>query len=176
MFLDSGVSTYKKRCDYCGSDFYVKNPQSNRVTCGQEACHKAHNLLSAKQAYRQKKGLKEQVKKCLYCQKEFISISDRFVTCGQITCKIKRSTDTQFKRLSIEKTCCLCGKVFKCLRRDKVQTARQRVTCGQAQCQKEYKQAYWQKPENKGLRAHYMSRNRAKLEMLRELERLAGII
>ena len=112
MFLDSGVSTYKKRCDYCGSDFYVKNPQSNRVTCGQEACHKAHNLLSAKQAYRQKKGLKEQVKKCLYCQKEFISISDRFVTCGQITCKIKRSTDTQFKRLSIEKDLLLVWQGF----------------------------------------------------------------
>ena len=79
MLLDMEVHTYRKQCPYCGSDFYVNNPQSNRVTCGQ------------------------------------------------------------------------------------------------LKYQKEWRRVYWQKPENKGLRAHYSVRQRVKLAMLKELERLTGI-
>ena len=50
-----------------------------------------------------------------------------------------------------------------------------KLTCGQLKCQKARRQAYWKKPENSGLRAHYSARHRTKLAMLKELERLAGI-
>ena len=126
--LSSQVRTYRKLCGYCGSDFYVKNPEANRVTCGRPAC------------------------------------------------KVKRSTDTQYKRLTIEKTCRFCGKVFKCLGKTKYQTDRRRVACGKAECQRARRLSYPKKPISKELTAHYWQRHKAKLAIIKELERLAGIL
>ena len=44
MLQDKEVRTYRKQCPYCKLYFY--NPQSKRVTCGQELCLKARDRLS----------------------------------------------------------------------------------------------------------------------------------
>ena len=217
--LSSEVQTYRKLCAYCGYDFYVKNPQANRVTCGRLACRREHSLFLVKKKYRAKTGLKDKVKKCLYCSKIFACLGDRQVTCGQYSCrkahivlsrrhkkglkeqvkqcpychrkfttasdrqvtcgrpdcKTKQSTATLYKKLSIEKTCRFCGKVFKALRSDKYQTDRRRVACGKPECQKARRRSYPKKPQDKKLRAFYWERHRGKLEMAKELNQLAGI-
>ena len=217
--LSSEVRTYRKLCGYCKSVFYVKNPEANRVSCGLLACRREHSLFLAKKNYRaktglkdrvkkclycsniftclgdkqvtcglypcrkahivlsrrQKKGLIEQVKQCLYCQRKFITASNRQVTCGRPACKVKQSTATQYKRLSIEKTCRFCGKVFKCLGKAKYQTDRRKLICGKPECQKARKRSYPRKPISKELTAIYWQRHKAKLAVIKELERLAGV-
>ena len=165
----TGLQDKVKKCLYCKRKFTCLGDR--QVTCGQYPCRKAHIVLSR----RLKKGLKEQVKKCLYCQRKFITASDRQVTCGRPACKVKQSTATQYKRLSIEKTCRFCGKVFKALRRTKYQSDRRRVACGKIECQKARRRSYPKKPVSKELTAHYWQRHKAKLAIIKELESLAGI-
>ena len=173
--LSSEVRTYRKLCGYCKSVFYVKNPEANRVSCGLLACRREHSLFLAKKNYRAKTGLKDRVKKCLYCSNIFTCLGDKQVTCGRPACKVKRSTDTQIKRLSIEKACRFCGKVFKCLGKTKYQSDRRRVACGKPECQKARRRSYFKKPVSKELTARYWQRHKAKLAIIKELERLAGI-
>ena len=86
--------TYRVWCTYCKSHFMAH--RAGRVTCGQPACRKAHNLTTNRPRSRAYFQRNAKVQNCLYCKAEFKTISQKRVTCGRPKCQSKRNIDYNY--------------------------------------------------------------------------------
>ena len=116
---------------------------------------------------------------CAYCRSYFMAQGSKpvchRVTCGKPDCKeahnLLISNEWRAKHAKT-KVCWFCKKPFKTM-------GKKRKTCGKPLCQEKRNLVYVKQARRRldyKLRLlHYQNRHRAKLLMLKELERLAGI-
>ena len=116
---------------------------------------------------------------CSYCRSYFMAQSLKpvchRVTCGQADCQKAHNlliNNEWLAKKAKTKYCLYCKRPFQTI-------GTKRKTCGRPLCQEKRNLVYVKqarsRPEYKAHLLHYQNRHRAKLLMLKELEKLAGI-